>query len=341
MLQIPNQKIKQAYFLFFLTLMGALLFYWMKDFISSFLGALTMYILMRKPLLYLQEQKRWNKTLVVILLMLASILLLILPVGLTTMMLSSKVGYLVEHYKEFLTILQQYSAEISQRFGIDILSNDTIQKLTETGARIIPTILSGALNSVTQVAVLYFVLYFMLMEGSVMEKIVMENSPFHNDNTLLLAKELNTQTVSNAVGIPVLATLQAIFACVGYLIFGMDQVLFWAVITGLFSILPLVGTLIIWVPLSVYLYFNGLHWQGIGLFLYGALVITNVDNVFRFMVQKKLGDTHPLITFFGVIVGLDLFGFIGIIFGPLLISYFLILLEIYKKEYAGKENWVK
>jgi len=257
------------------------------------------------------------------------------------MMLSSKVGYLVEHYKEFLTILQQYSAEISQRFGIDILSNDTIQKLTETGARIIPTILSGALNSVTQVAVLYFVLYFMLMEGKVMEKIVMENSPFHNDNTLLLAKELNTQTVSNAVGIPVLATLQAIFACIGYLIFGMDQVLFWAVITGLFSILPLVGTLIIWVPLSVYLYFNGLHWQGIGLFLYGAFVITNVDNVFRFMVQKKLGDTHPLITFFGVIVGLDLFGFIGIIFGPLLISYFLILLEIYKKEYAGKENWVK
>jgi predicted PurR-regulated permease PerM len=65
-------------------------------------------------------------------------------------------------------------------------------------------------------------------------------------------------------------------------------------------------------------------------------VITNVDNVFRFVVQKKLGDTHPLITFFGVIVGLDLFGFIGIIFGPLLISYFLILLEIYKKEYAGK-----
>ncbi len=158
MLQIPNQKIKQAYFLFFLTIMGALLFYWMKDFISSFLGALTMYILMRKPLLYLQEQKRWNKTLVVVLLMLASILLLILPVGLTTMMLSSKVGYLVEHYKEFLTILQRYSAEISQRFGIDILSNDTIQKLTETGARIIPTILSGALNSVTQVAVLYCVL---------------------------------------------------------------------------------------------------------------------------------------------------------------------------------------
>ncbi len=84
MLQIPNQKIKQAYFLFFLTLMGALLFFWMKDFISSFLGALTMYILLRKPMLFLQEQKRWNKTLVVVLLMLASILLLILPVGLTT-----------------------------------------------------------------------------------------------------------------------------------------------------------------------------------------------------------------------------------------------------------------
>ena len=63
-----------------------------------------------------------------------------------------------------------------------------------------------------------------------------------------------------------------------------------------------------------------------------------LDNVLRFVLQKKLGDTHPLVTFFGVIIGLPLFGFVGLIFGPLLISYFLLLLKIYRNEYFGEEH---
>jgi predicted PurR-regulated permease PerM len=114
--------------------------------------------------------------------------------------------------------------------------------------------------------------------------------------------------------------------------------LFWAVLTGIMSVVPVVGTTIVWVPLAVFLYAGGNHWQSATLLIYGSVIITNVDNVFRFVVQKKLGDTHPLITFFGVIIGLPLFGFVGIIFGPLLISYFILLLKIYRNEYLGKEH---
>ena len=77
--------------------------------------------------------------------------------------------------------------------------------------------------------------------------------------------------------------------------------------------------------------------QGIILFIYGFLIVGTVDNLFRFWLQKKIGDTHPLITIFGVIIGLNLFGFIGLIFGPILLSMFLLLIQIYRHEFVNHQ----
>jgi len=81
---------------------------------------------------------------------------------------------------------------------------------------------------------------------------------------------------------------------------------------------------------------NGDWVHALGLTIYALLVITNVDNLIRFILQKKLADIHPLITVFGVVIGLSLFGFMGIIFGPLLLSLFLLCIDIFKKSYLDK-----
>ena len=70
--------------------------------------------------------------------------------------------------------------------------------------------------------------------------------------------------------------------------------------------------------------------MGLGLAVYGGLVIINIDNIARFTLQKKFADVHPLITVFGVIVGLNLFGIPGLIFGPLMLSYFIIFIKMYR-----------
>ena len=72
--------------------------------------------------------------------------------------------------------------------------------------------------------------------------------------------------------------------------------------------------------------------------IYAALIITHVDNLIRFVIQKKMADIHPLITIFGVIIGLPLFGFMGVIFGPLLLSIFLLCADIFKREYLENNN---
>ena len=108
-------------------------------------------------------------------------------------------------------------------------------------------------------------------------------------------------------------------------------------ITGFASVLPIVGPAVIWIPVAIYVYFTGSHGHSIGLAIYSALLLVNVEHLVRFTLLKKIGNTHPLITFFGIMIGLSLFGFLGLIFGPLLISYFLILLKIYQKEYLPDE----
>lgn len=338
-MNLNNDKLKQTIFIVAIFALGIFLFWLLKGFLSAFMGAVVFYILLRRAHFYLTEKPKrpWNRNLSIALLMFASFLVLVLPVALVSVMLSSKVGALVDHYADILHMAQTLSAKAKEYLGVDLLTGDTVNKLTGIAADVIPGFLTATINAVVDVFVLYFLLYFMLANARNMEQQVREYLPFHEKNDRLLLTELKNQTLSNAIGIPVLAILQAFTALLGYYFLGVDDVWFWAVVTGLMSVLPIVGTTIVWIPLSIVLYAGGSHWQGVVLFFYGAIVITNIDNVFRFVVQKRLGDVHPLITFFGVIIGLNVFGFVGIIFGPLLISYFILLLKIYRNEYGSPQ----
>jgi predicted PurR-regulated permease PerM len=101
---------------------------------------------------------------------------------------------------------------------------------------------------------------------------------------------------------------------------------------------PIIGTAVVWVPLCIYLYAIGNSAQATGLLLYSIVITGSVDNILRFTILKKLGDVHPIITALGIIVGIPLFGFMGFIFGPLLISYLLLLVKIYRVEFSPRGN---
>jgi len=90
---------------------------------------------------------------------------------------------------------------------------------------------------------------------------------------------------------------------------------------------------LVWAPVAVYMLVLGHTWQAVFMIVYGALVMGMLDNVVRFVLAKKMADVHPIVTVLGVILGLQYFGFLGLIFGPLLISYFFILLKIYYVEF--------
>jgi predicted PurR-regulated permease PerM len=180
---------------------------------------------------------------------------------------------------------------------------------------------------------MYFFLYFMMINMNRMEAAIVLYLPFKKDKIKIFGDELVRQTFSNSVGIPSIAVAQGLAGFLGYWIIGLPEAGFWGVITGFTSFIPVVGTGLVWVPVAAYMFITANTWQGIFIALYGILVMGTVDNVVRFILAKKMADVHPIITVLGVILGLQYFGFLGLIFGPLLISYFFILMKIYYVEF--------
>lgn len=139
-----------------------------------------------------------------------------------------------------------------------------------------------------------------------MEQYVNDLLPFNDDNTQNVIHEINMIVRSNAIGIPLLAVIQGGVAMIGYWIFGAPNILFTGFLTCFASIIPMVGTALVWFPIAVYMALIGNWVQAIGLAIYGGAVISQLDNLIRFIIQKKMADIHPLITVFGVVIGLSL-----------------------------------
>jgi predicted PurR-regulated permease PerM len=178
----------------------------------------------------------------------------------------------------------------------------------------------------------------MLVAHKRLEAWVYNFLPLKDSNVEFMGKEFKSLVISNALGIPLVAILQGIVGLICYLFLGVNDVWFWFIFTCIASMIPFVGAALAYIPLALILFSQDENVKGIIMLVYGFGVIGTVDNVFRFMLQKKMGDVHPLITVFGVIIGINLFGFIGLIFGPILISMFILLVKIYMNEFVERRT---
>jgi predicted PurR-regulated permease PerM len=179
----------------------------------------------------------------------------------------------------------------------------------------------------------------MLVHGKEMENYLTRIIPLKKSNIAELAAETKRIVKASALGIPIISVIQGLTAALGYFIFGVEEFVLWGFITGIFAFFPVVGTMIIWIPLVIYIYASGDTWNATGLFFYSLIVTGNVDYLSRITILKKMGHVHPVVTVLGVLVGLGLFGFIGLIFGPLLVNYIILLFRIYMNEFIENKSY--
>jgi predicted PurR-regulated permease PerM len=337
---IDQNRIRQIIFLLIIGLLGVLLFLELYTFLPALLGAISLYIILRKWNIHLttKKKRRWKKSMAAFTLMMLSLIVILLPIGLLVNMLQSKVTYAVDHSAELVNAINTVANSLEKRFNIEIVSDENIKKLSGILAQTLPLILSATFNTLGTIFFMYFILYFMLVNSLKMEEALYEYIPLKDENVEKLGKEVHSSVMSNAVGIPLIAILQGVVALIGYLILGVKEPWFWFVVTCITAMLPVVGAALAYVPVAIIFFANDQTGKGIAMLLIGFGLIGTVDNVFRFTLAKKIGNVHPLVTVFGVIIGLKLFGFIGLIFGPLLISLFMLLLKIYSNEFIVKQR---
>ena len=335
---IHQNRIRQIFFLVIIVLLGVVLFRELYTFLPALLGAITLYIVMRKWMFYLTIKKKWRKPWTAALLMFLSLIVILLPIAILINMLSAKITFAIQHSNELVEAMKKVVTDLEQRFNVEIVSDANINKLGNFITGGIPRLLGATFNTLGTIFFMYFILYFMLVNGKKMEHNIYEHIPLRDENAAILGKEVKNMVLSNAVGIPVIAVLQGIIALIGYLIIGVKEPWFWFVVTCITAMLPVVGAALAYIPLAIIFFANGATGKGIFMLIYGFGIIGLADNIFRFVLAKKIGNVHPLVTVFGVIIGLSVFGFIGLIFGPLLISLFLLLLKIYSNEFITKQR---
>lgn len=336
---INSQHIRQISFYIILVFLAVFLFLELSSFLPALLGAITFYVLMRTRMQKLVHVRKWKPGLAATVLLLLSFLIVLVPVGLFINIISVKVTYAVHHSNQVMDTLRQIIIAQEKNFNVEILNEENTKKISMALANFLPSVVGATVNSVTTIIMMYLLLYFMLVSSKSMERWLQTYIPMKERNVSLIGGELNKLVISNAVGIPLTALVQGLVALLGYWVAGVHDLGFWFVFTCITSMVPMVGLGMSYIPISILLFAEGESTKAVLLILYCALIVGSADNVFRFALQKKLGDVHPLVTIFGVIIGLKIFGFIGLIFGPILIALFILLIRIYVNEFNHVDSF--
>jgi len=218
-------------------------------------------------------------------------------------------------------------------------------QLEQIGSQIVSFIGSSALGLIgtatragIQLTIAFFGLFYLLVSPVAIWRSVRPFIPFSAASAEILRKRFGDVTISTLVGTGVTASVQGIFVGLAFWVVGLSNPLFWGVVTVIFAILPVVGSGLVWGPGAAALAMEGRYGAAIGLAIWGLVVVGNVDNVIRPIVFRRWAQIHPFVTVIGAFMGLSYFGLLGLLIGPLAISYFFELIRMYRVEYLEDED---
>lgn len=331
-MSIYTLKQQRNIILIIIILLGLFLSYMLKDIFTAGLGAIVLYTLLRNYFIRLIDYRKWKRSLAALFIIIISFLVIILPFLGLSLMVVDKISYYSDNMNEIQNIINHFATTLN----IDIEHSETfastIKKLESWVLGSFPSVVNGLLNVFLLISVMYFILYFMFTNYEIFESSLMKYLPFKESNSLLLAEEMQKITQSNVIGQGIIALAQGICVGLGFWIFGIEDPFFWGVLATLLSFVPVVGSAMVFIPAGIIEISYDNIYSGVGIIIWGAVIVANIDNVLRLIINKKIANIHPLISIIGVIIGLPVFGILGLVFGPMLISFFLLLIKIYENK---------
>lgn len=184
--------------------------------------------------------------------------------------------------------------------------------------------------------IMFFIMYYMFKDGRVFVEKIKTGFPLQKHRQDALIGQFNQVVSAVIYGTVVVAVLQAVLAGIGFYLFGVPSPVIWAIVTLFVSLVPFLGPFAVWLPASVLLMLNGYYsgdnlilLRGVGLFLYGLLVVSGIDNVLKPRIIAKKARVHPALVLIGIIGGVNFFGIVGFVIGPVIIAMLVTAYETY------------
>ncbi len=325
---------RQRYLLLIVTIvvLGLLTFYGLLGYLTAFLGAGILYVVLRPWFTALVHKRKWNRTLVTVLLLLFAVVVLIIPFFALTSLLIDKVRIVAQNTDQILAAVQG----IERKLGVQVTEQAQVRQLLQQGAakvsQWIPTLASSVLNVIVIVGLMLFTMYYLFTQEEAFLAGLHRYLPFREKTLDELSESLRNNVNANVLGQGIVALVQGLLTGATLWVFQVPDPLFWTVIAFFMAFIPVLGTPLVWGPAALYQFSQGHNGQGIGILLVGIIVIMNIDNVLRIQLGKYMGDIHPWVTLVGLTLGVDIFGIVGLVIGPLLLSYLVVLMQVFARE---------
>jgi predicted PurR-regulated permease PerM len=271
---------------------------------------------------------------------LSALLVLTLALALVLVPLGVVVGIIVSEAPATLRAVQENAAlgRISElrvgnvRLGTQLASagGTAVGWISQQAIAFFGSAARGTLSLV----IAFFGLYYLLLYPGTVWRSVRGFLPFSDRTADALRVRFHRVTEATLVGTALTAVVQGTVVGIGFWAVGLPSAAFWGVITALVSVLPMLGSALVWVP-AVAVLALAERWWGAAAMLGVGIFAANIDNVVRLIVFKRVSNIHPMATLIGAFAGLKYFGLLGVLLGPLAIAYFFELLRMYRIEYDG------
>ena len=223
--------------------------------------------------------------------------------------------------------------------NLRISESDITSSITQTAQNLSGFLVAQSTNVLKSVALLifnffllFFSMYFFYKDGPGLVESAKMMIPLPRQYENNIFQKFHAVSLAMLYGIFLTAMVQGLLGGVGMHVAGIENAVFWGTVMGILGMLPIGGTAIVWMPASIILFVSGHYFAGIGLFLWGALIVAVVDNVIKPLLIQRGTQTYPLATFLTVIGGLIVFGLKGAILSPMILVVFLTLVHLYELE---------
>ncbi|MBI1969192.1 AI-2E family transporter [Candidatus Woesearchaeota archaeon] len=215
----------------------------------------------------------------------------------------------------------------------------SLSKFTFSFMNSLPGLIASIPKLILNLFILIFVMFYFFKDGRKIEKEIRELLPFKQsfiDKLVKRTKDILHATVYGAI---IVAIVQGILGTIGFIIFhSTESPYLWGALLAFAALIPIVGSALVWLPIGVIQIITGIAmnetvviWKGVGLLLYGTFLISTIDNLIKPKIIGRRSDLHPVLVLLGILGGLMVLGFIGIIIGPLILALLMSFIEVYKE----------
>jgi len=253
--------------------------------------------------------------------------------------LASNQGPIVSTVKNVFSWVQ--NNPITDKLNLD--EQQVTAKLTEIAKTITDFIFTAAKNltqnSLTfliMFIIMIYTLFFFLKDGEKLLKKLMRIFPLGDKHEVIMYKKFTSTARAVLKGTLIVGAIQGFLGGLLFYVVGIEGALIWGVIMMLLSVVPSLGSYIIWLPAALIMFVLGNIWQGVLVVIFGALVISTIDNFLRPILVGKDTQMHPLLILFSTLGGLLFFGISGFIIGPIVTALLLSLWEMYEQYYQDE-----